>query len=78
MKFKYCLLGISSSLVKKLWNLDVVVDSAVCGERNQANPCEEGRGQGRDGGAERPPTKNLHLTLHDNSETQSRHFEAGG
>lgn len=29
-------------------------------------------------GAERPPTKNLHLTLHDNSETQSRHFEAGG
>ena len=28
--------------------------------------------------AERPPTKNLHLTLDDNSETQSRHFEAGG
>ena len=50
MKFKYCLLGISSSLGKKLWNLDVVVDSAVCGERNQANSCEEGRGQGRDMG----------------------------
>ena len=50
MKFKYCLLGISSSLGKKLWTLDVAVDSAVCGERNKANSCEEGRGQGRDVG----------------------------
>lgn len=28
--------------------------------------------------AERPPTTSLHLTLDGNSETQSRHFEAGG
>ena len=78
LKFKYCLLGIGSSLVKKLWNLDGVVDTAVCDERNQTNSCDVKRERRAGMWAKRPPTKNLHLTLKDNSETQSRHCEAGG
>lgn len=74
-RFKYGLLGISSSLVKKPWLLDGVVDTAVCGERNQGT-CAIRWGVGQGPSAKRLPTKAPHLTLNADSETQDRHCEA--
>lgn len=50
--------------------MDEVVDTAVCGERNQTKACEVRR---EGGWAERPPTKNLSLTPDDGSGAQYRH-----
>lgn len=57
-----------------MWNLDEVVDTAVCGERNQAKSCEVRR---KGGCAERPPTKNLRFIPDDRSGAQDWHGGRG-